>query len=274
MRYSIMGFNQEKVMSTDLDLTDLIILQYIQQSCGSTNMQHKLDSNGNPRVWIYHQKLIEDLPILRISEGTLRNRLSKLNQSGYVRSTVVASENGRGSKTYYGITEMTMSLIYDMVSGPCHEKMTSDSKLIKDDNTNISNTKVLDNDKKPVKKNLYQKCADMIEEFTDDQSVRGLLDIYLRMRLEMKDKPLFANQFKGVLNKLRELTESKTEAISIIQQSIDKGYASFFPLNSYHSNQSAACEKNVNCIKMTADEEEKQNQFIEKLKSEGKQVEF
>ena len=111
MKYSILGFNQEKILSTDLDLTDLVILQYIQQACGSIGMYHKLDSNGNPQVWVYHQKLIEDLPILRISEGTLRNRLSALNRNGYIRSTVVANENGRGSRTYYGITEMTMSLI-------------------------------------------------------------------------------------------------------------------------------------------------------------------
>ena len=111
MRYSILGFNQAKLMETDLDLTDIVILQYIQQACGSTGMSHKLDSNGNPQVWVYHKKLMEDLPILRITEGTLKNRLSALNQKGYVHSTVVANENGRGSRTYYGLTEMTMSLL-------------------------------------------------------------------------------------------------------------------------------------------------------------------
>jgi hypothetical protein len=156
MRYSILGFNQEKLMQTDLDLIDIVILQYIQQACGSTGMSHKLDSNGNPRVWIYHQKLIEDLPILRISEATLRNRLSALNQKGYVELTIIASESRRGSRTYYGLTDMTMSLIYDTVNtttsqnndtveGPRHFCVTSDSKLKKHD----KELKKHDKDNKP-----------------------------------------------------------------------------------------------------------------------------
>ena len=145
MRYSVMGFNQAKVIETDLDLTDLMLLNYIICACGTPNMYHKLDSNGNPLVWISHAKLMEDLPIIRISEGTLKNRLTALRQNGYIKSIVVAGEIGRGSRTYYGITEMTTSLIYDVETPttsrkndvealPRHEKMTPDNLLKKDDN--------------------------------------------------------------------------------------------------------------------------------------------
>ena len=255
-------------METDLDLTDLVILQYIQQACGATNMCHKLDSNGNPQVWVNHQKLIEDLPILRISEGTLRNRLSALNQKGYVRSTVVANESGRGSKTYYGITDMTMSLIYDTVERPCHFKMTSDSLLNINNNNSIS--KDIELEKKPKKKNLFEKCIDAINNFTEDEDVREILIGYLKYRLEVKDKPLYANQWIGMLNKLREYTESKTECIAIIQQSIDRGYLSFYPI----SKNRACCDNNVKCVTMSEDDKQKQEEFVENMRKRGKQIEF
>lgn len=83
--------------------------------------------------------------------------------------------------------------------------------------------------KKP-KKNLYAKCVDAIDEFTDDEEVRSKLKEFLGVRLERKDTPLGIKAFEAILKKLRTLTESKAECLKIIQQSIDRSYLSFFPL--------------------------------------------
>jgi len=294
MRYSVLGFNQSKVLETDLDLTDLMILQYIQQACGATNMCHKLDSNGNPQVWIFHQKIMEDLPILKISEGTLRNRLSALNQKGYVRSTVVANEYGRGSKTYYGITEATMSLIYDAVDAtmsqendtvtrPCHSKMTSDNLLNKDN-------KLTNNIKEPEsflgsvkqkgkqkKQSLYDKCYAEILSFTNNVIIQDILTEYLKFRLSVKDKPLYFNQWCGMLNKLSELAEGDVDNMRrLAQQSLEKTWLSFYPLTTVKSKSKmlASCESNVRSDKMTEDDYDKQAEFIEKMRREGKVIEF
>ena len=148
-------------MKTDLDMTDLMILNYIMSACGSPTMRHKLTDDGEPLVWISHDKLSDDLPILRLSEGSLRNRLVKLKQSGYLQSMTLANEHARGTKSYYGLTKLTTSLIYDMEDSttsflndvkdsttsyendvkdlPRHSKMTSDNTL------NIDNTLKNDN---------------------------------------------------------------------------------------------------------------------------------
>ena len=257
MKYSILGFNQEKLLSTKLDLTDLIILQYIQQACGSTGMYHKLDSNGNPQVWVYHQKLIEDLPILRISEGTLRNRLSALNRDGYIRSTVVANENGRGSRTYYGITEMTTSLIYDVVERPCHEIMTSDNKLKEDTDTKkISNNKLLDitAPEKPKKKNLYTKCSDYITQYTNNIPLQNALYRFLDLRLEIAKKegrPFYYNMWPSIVNELDKLAKDSDTAIKIVEQSITKGWKGFYALKTYNNQtiKSADYENDVHTTK-------------------------
>lgn len=142
---------------------------------------------------------------------------------------------------------------------------------------NKSNTKVLDLDEKPKKKNLYEKCIDAINDFTDDEEVRERLTVYLKMRLEIKDKQLYANQWIGMLNKLREYTESKAEVLAIIQQSIDRGYLSFYELKKSQYNRQfnkTDCEINVKCDTMTEDDINKQNEFLKRMKEEGKKVEF
>lgn len=162
MKYSVLGFNQEKVMQTDLDMTDLMILNYILTACGSPTMKHKITESGEPLVWISHAKLSEDLPILRLTEGSLRNRLTKLKQNGYLQSSTFANENCKGTRSYYGLTMLTMSLIYDMENTmslendmqtpitsskndmqdlPCHSKITSNNTL--DDNNKLKEDTII-----------------------------------------------------------------------------------------------------------------------------------
>lgn len=94
-----------------------------------------------------------------------------------------------------------------------------------EDTSNIS--------KKPKKKNLWESCYFEICEFTEDIEVRDLLRDYLNMRLEISDKKFGSKTFKGMLKKLRSLTDSKAECIKIIQQAIDRQYLTFYPVKEY-----------------------------------------
>ena len=79
MRYSILNFNQSKAIENNLKVDDLLLLQYIMQANAEPNMFHILDETETCYVWLSHIKIQEDLPILGITEGTLKNKLSKLN---------------------------------------------------------------------------------------------------------------------------------------------------------------------------------------------------
>jgi len=96
---------------------------------------------------------------------------------------------------------------------------------------------------KPKKKkvSLYEGCMLLIDEFTQDEEVRNKLKEYFKVRLERKDIPLGKASFKGSLNKLRELTTSKKEVLQIIQQSIDRSYPSFYPLNKPRYTREYTC---------------------------------
>lgn len=80
---------------------------------------------------------------------------------------------------------------------------------------------------KKTRKNRWDQCVDMINEFTQDEELRVALTDYLTMRLQMKDRTLFANQWKGMLSSLSRMNGDQ---LAIVRQSIEKGWASFFPV--------------------------------------------
>ncbi len=88
---------------------------------------------------------------------------------------------------------------------------------------------------------LYAKCISMIDDFTTDSNMRKLLITYLRYRLEVKDKPLYVNMWKGMLAKLNRDFDA-SERMAVIQQSIDRGYLSFYPVSSVSSRQNVFME--------------------------------
>ena len=202
----------------------------------------------------------------QVSVSTVTRAIKKLIDLGYIE---VVTFNGRNR-------------VIKMTSQPSQIDYADSSKCVannidnKTDNKNTNTNVLVEKKPKSSKPNLYQKCVNAIQEFTTDISVQQSLTEYLKFRLEVKDKPLYFNQFTAMLAKLRDLTESKQEALDIIKQSVERGYLSFYPLNkSTRSNvKSAACEENVSCATMTEEELEEQNQFVEEMIRAGKQIKF
>lgn len=262
MRQSILGFNQSKAVEYGLTVSDLLLLQYIMYANGEPTMKHIVEDDV-AYVWLQHQKVMEDLPILNISEGTLRNKLTQFRNVGLIQSKTIANCNGRGSRTYYTVTELTMSLINDtvtttsrkndMVERPHHEKMTSNIELDSNKKLNTiskdiskSATSFLGSGKpktkkvaedKPKKLSLYDKCVAEIYIFTENAELQECLLKYLPIRLAMKDKPIYGlNQWTGMLNKLAEMRNP----VAVVRTSIERGWASFFD-----GNQSFESKKDV-----------------------------
>ena len=256
MRNSIFGFSQNMAITYNLNLDDLLLLQYIMQANSEPGMFHILDENETCYVWLSHTKIQEDLPILGITEGTLKNKISKLKTSGFINSKSVANKSARGTRTYYCITEKTMSLLNDVEKttsfsndvnpGPRHSLMTSYNKLNNDNKLNTDISKDISDSEsssdtfqfgkpKQTKLNLYQQCLAIINDYTEDNNIRKMLIEYLDLLLEkskVEHKPLYANQFKGMLKHLNDLIASKENGTieDIISQSIQKSYIGFFPV--------------------------------------------
>ena len=260
MRVSILGFNQAKAVELKLTTNDLLLLQYIMYANSEPSMKHIVEDEI-AYVWLQHNKIQEDLPILNITDGTLRNKLTEFKNKGLITSKVVANTSGRGSRAYYTITELTTSLINDTVEGPHHSKMTSNIELNGDKEDSISintNTTQTEDDfssksyskeelrdeflgsvkksnrrrnvvKRPT---LFDKCVAEIDVYTDKPELRNKLIQFLRIRLEVKDKPLGLASWQGMLEKLDQaVAECGREYVDVVQQSIDKGWLSFYPID-------------------------------------------
>ena len=143
-------------------------------------------------------------------------------------------------------------------------KMYSDTDLL----GNIRKTSAT----KKRGKSLYEKCVDLIQTYTDNFGLQTLLEDYLKMRLQIKDKPLqYENQFKGLLNKLNLLATDDKDKEKIVQYSLEKGYASFYELK---NNFTASSQSNVRSDTMTEDDYDRlERQKIEREQT-GKKVYF
>lgn len=127
------------------------------------------------------------------------------------------------------------------------------------------------------KLSLYSKCVAEINSRGYTKHLHDALVDYLDVRLQMKDKPLYANSWKGLLNKLeRDFTED--ERIGVVFQSIERGYASFFPVskgwNNSNSQKDKPWEKGVTSRKMTKQEEAEHEKWLADCRAKGIQVDY
>lgn len=116
----------------------------------------------------------------------------------------------------------------------------------------------------PPKKNLYQKCIDANLRFTGNVITQSMLESYLRLRLQMKDKkPIYGvEQWQAMLDKLSELSSDDSTDQKLIRTAIEKGWASFFPVDDNKKQRktvydvAAETDKNGNRVVRIHDEEE------------------
>jgi predicted transcriptional regulator len=79
---------------------------------------------------------------------------------------------------------------------------------------------------------LFDKCVVEIDKYTDRPDLREKLIQFLKIRLEVKDKPFGIESWKGMLDKLEQaVRECRRDYTEVVQQSIDKGWLSFYPIN-------------------------------------------
>ena len=125
MKYSILGFNQQKVLSLikevkdekngktitiSIDVEDLLILSLIADLSNRKSIRKVLLEDGQ-YAWISYNVILEDLPILRIDKKQLRRRLDKLIEFDLI-DLKVERVNGSGTFVYMKIGKLYEELKY------------------------------------------------------------------------------------------------------------------------------------------------------------------
>lgn len=195
MKYSILGFSQEKICALNkivrlsngkqkvlkLDITDLLILRDIADFMNRSKVV-KFTINDTAYFSITHKTIIEDLPILDIKKQALKDRIDKMVELGLIKKEV--SRNDCGTWVGYRLTDVYEALIYDKNSrGGCSELHGGDVVDYNPNNYTTININYNNNkekeDKSSIKKGPQNSgsTANAAEEQNDEYESRVKDDV-------------------------------------------------------------------------------------------------
>lgn len=157
----------------------------------------------------------------------------------------------------------------------------AESQNLLSNNTNNNTNKktnskeLVQNSKKP---NVYTKCVHLIDDFIDANDctpdVKNSLIEYLTYRLAVKDKPLYTNMWKGMLNKLKSLYEEGHDYKTVIDYCLERGYLSFYPPKDYQSVKSKPWESTVRSSRYSDQELEELKELNKQRERQGMRTRF
>ena len=222
MKYTMFGFNQEKLVEYDLDLVDAAILRYFIDFKETEDMLIEIVDN-KPYYWLNYTKLKETIPVIKIKNNdVIRRRLKKLEDCG-VLEHYFKKEGGsysfyRPGKRYVelirGTTEKSEGNTkgYDSKVGP-GTTQKSDQKINLLNNKSNIYSRVVEylNQKAGTSfKSSSKKTQQLIKARLDDgfkeEDFKKVIDIKTKEWLGtdfekfLRPETLFSNKFEGYLN--------------------------------------------------------------------------
>lgn len=144
MRYTILGYNQDKVLSLQreqdgktrkLDITDLLILKTIAEYMHRPNII-KFIIDDETFVNVKYDTIIEDLPVIDIKKQALADRLDKMVFLGLLEKKVVKNQSGTFVVFRMGIEYE--DLLYSRTSSEVRVR-TSSQLQVQENINNINN---------------------------------------------------------------------------------------------------------------------------------------
>lgn len=126
MRYSILGFNQARVLSLSaivrssegdesvlrLDASDLLILNLLADFPNRIQVK-KIMKDDKVFFWASYDEILEELPILGIKKQALANRFDKLETLHLVEREYIAVDAKHQNATFFSLTKVYESLLYE-----------------------------------------------------------------------------------------------------------------------------------------------------------------
>lgn len=232
----------------------------------------------------------------------IQKNLNKLVKSGYIQkeeyyenkvkycnyyATPIDGIEGGEQSSLGGIQQSCMG-VYNKVawgmqqSSPyiLEDKQEDINTLSKDNDTGVlprndtENNAVIPVQKlqeKKKKKSRYDQYIEVIEGYTDNKALREVLTEHAKLMLSMTaDKPVYANQYKAIVNKLKDLSDDEDVQVKIVKQSMECGWKSFYELkqNKSYSKPNKGLQMRMPDAKSFKSREEAE-EFTENLKKEA-----
>lgn len=247
MKYTILGFNQEKALELGFDVEDLLIIRWFVDFYSSSKMI-KMNVGDKTYAWVNYSGVIKDIPILNMKKDTLSRRMKKICETGIMEHETIKQG---GTFSLYKLTDKYDQLIstdkktdgtekipegYGKKSQPLTDKNPEqninllNNNSIKDINTYSTKEELLHPKNEDVGKNSKKETVNsVISSYTESQDLQDALHGFVEMRNKAR-KPLTARAMKLSLNKLTELALDDVTKIAIVNQSIMHNWLTFYKL--------------------------------------------
>lgn len=142
MKYSVLGFNQQKLVDFGLDLKDTMLLRYFVDF-KETGKMRNITLESETYYWLKYEAVVDEFPLLDIkTKDTVYRRLQKLVKSKILKHTTVKDY---GNYSYYSLGEKYEELLQNAESNECNSNEVSevvDNSVDKPvDNTLVSDEK-------------------------------------------------------------------------------------------------------------------------------------
>lgn len=220
----------DNYITVNKDLIKLLGLEeavLLGELCSEYNYWLKNDKLEN-NMFYSTAKNIEENTCL--SPYQQRNAIQSLVNAGIIRTEL----RGIPAVKWFEIDEEQLLKI---LTTRCEKTSQLDVKKLHSNNNKKNNKEnTISKDiveEKSKKKNQYQKCLDMVNEYTTNSELREkLLESYKLFNENSREvgRPFYSNHFKGKLNALSELATDSATQIKIVEQTLKLGYNSFYEL--------------------------------------------
>ena len=180
MKFSILGFSQEKAVELGLTSNDLLVLRWFVDFSGTSKMK-KVFIGDNVYYWINYKTVLDDLPILKISKQTLYKKHFINLCNSKVLEHMQITEGGSFSYYCYGINYD--KLIYLQENTPLLEKDTPKSISTEGLIKNYITPKSISTD--PLSPNLTSKDTSIIDNSINDTSINDNEDVFIEDDVEI-----------------------------------------------------------------------------------------
>jgi len=109
MQYTILGFNQKKMIELGLDVKDALILRWMVDF-QNTGKMRELIIDGKKYIWVNYSTIVDELPILGFQKKSVMLHLGKMVKAGLLEKFIYKKA---GNFTFFHIVE---DVYYSLVS--------------------------------------------------------------------------------------------------------------------------------------------------------------
>lgn len=221
MKHTILGFKQIDLIKLGITLDETLILEHFVRFVGSGKVEEYYDEyEDKTYYWVYHKKVIDDLPILNItSTRSVSRKFEKLEEKGLLKSKVIKTYGG--TKTYYRATELVPNLY--STEGEIDFK---EMKEYKETNNKIPYQEILDYLNEKANKSFrnvqghQRHIRARFKEGYELEDFKKVIDIKVSHWLNdekynqyLRPETLFGSKFDDYLNQEPKETEEIVEEI-------------------------------------------------------------